>query len=199
MDPGLRHPVPPGCGRHLDRPDRPDHADHGAGADRCLGRDRQAGQPVLRRVHDPRRPDDRRVQRARRAAVLRVLRRHADPDVHHHRRVGRPAPCLCLGQVLPVHLPRLGVHAGRVDLPVPEGRQLAAGRHGRVAADDDRADLAVLRVPGRVRGQGADVPGAHLVAGRACRGADRRLGDPGGDHAQDRRLRLPALRPADRP
>ena len=44
-----------------------------------------------------------------------------------------------------------------------------------------------------VRGQGADVPGAHLVAGRARRGADRRLGDPGRDHAEDRRLRLPAL------
>ena len=28
-------------------------------------------------------------------------------------------------------------------------------------------------LPGRVRGQGADVPGAHLVAGRARRGADR--------------------------
>ena len=55
------------------------------------------------------------------------------------------------------------------------------------------ADVAVLRLPGRVRGQGADVPGAHLVAGRARRGADRRLGDPGGDHAEDRRIRLPAL------
>ena len=61
-----------------------------------------------------------------------------------------------------------------------------------------RADVAVLRLPGRVRGQGADVPGAHLVAGRARRGADRRLGDPGGDHAEDRRIRLPALLAADR-
>jgi hypothetical protein len=32
-------------------------------------------------------------------------------------------------------------------------------------------------------------PGAHLAAGRARRGADRRLGDPRGDHAQDRRVR----------
>ncbi len=38
---------------------------------------------------------DRRVRRDRRVAVLRVLRRHADPDVHHHRRLGRPAPRLC--------------------------------------------------------------------------------------------------------
>ncbi len=49
-----------------------------------------------------------------------------------------------------------------------------------------------------VRGQGADVAGAHLVARRARRGADRRLGDPGRDHAEDGRLRLPALQPADR-
>jgi NADH:ubiquinone oxidoreductase subunit 4 (subunit M) len=31
------------------------------------------------------------------------------------------------------------------------------------------------------------------LAGCPCRGTDRRLGDPGGDHAEDRRLRLPAL------
>ena len=79
------------------------------------------------------------------------------------------------------------------DLPVPEGRQLAARGHGRAAADDDGAGVDVLRVPDRVRGQGADVPGAHVVAGCARRGADRRLGDPGGDHAEDRRIRLPAL------
>ena len=50
---------------------------------------------------------------ARRAAVLRVLRGHADPDVHHHRRVGRPAAGLRHDQVLPLHLPRLDLHAGR--------------------------------------------------------------------------------------
>ena len=112
------------------RADRADDADHGAGADRRVGRDRQARQPVLRVAADPRRRDDRRVRGDGRDAVLRVLRGHADPDVHHHRRLGRPAPRLRVGEVLPVHLPRLGVHAGRADLPVPEGRQLAARRHG---------------------------------------------------------------------
>ena len=42
------------------------------------------------------------------------------------------------------------------------------------------ADMAVARVLRLLRGQDADVAGAHLAAGRACRGADRRLGDPGG-------------------
>src|SRR5690606_23531975 len=95
-------------------------------------------------------------------------------------------------QVLPVHVPGLDLHAGRPDLPVPEGGQLAAAGPVRAAADGNRADVAVLRLPGRVRGEGADVPGAYLAAGRARRGAHRRFGDPGRDHAQDRRLRLPA-------
>ena len=45
--------------------------------------------------------------------------------------------------------------------------------------------------------KGADVAGAYLVAGRARRGADRRFGDPGGDHAEDGCLRLPALLASD--
>jgi NADH:ubiquinone oxidoreductase subunit 5 (subunit L)/multisubunit Na+/H+ antiporter MnhA subunit len=53
--------------------------------------------------------------------------------------------------------------------------------------------LAVPRVPGGVRGQDPDVAGAHVVAGRSRRGADRRLGGAGGHHAEDRRLRLHPL------
>ena len=45
----------------------------------------------------------------------------------------------------------------------------------------------------------ADVAGAHLAAGRPCRGADRGLGDPRRDPAEDGRLRLPALLAADVP
>ena len=59
---------------------------------------------------------------------------------------------------------------------------------------------AVVGVPGvlpRLRGQGADVPVPHLAARRAHRRADRRLGDPGGRHAEDGHLRVPALQPAD--
>ena len=41
----------------------------------------------------------------------------------------------------------------------------------RAAAVDDRAVLDLPRVLRRLRGQGPDVPGAHLVARRARRGA----------------------------
>ena len=60
-----------------------------------------------------------------------------------------------------------------------------------------RADGALLRLPLRLRGQGADVAGAHLAARRAHRGADRRLGGARGDPAEARRLRLRALHAAD--
>ena len=68
-----------------------------------------------------------------------------------------------------------------------------------LAAGDDAANPAVHRVLRRVRGEGADVAGAHLAAGRPRRGAYRRLGDPGGDHAEDGDLRFPAFQSADCP
>ena len=59
------------------------------------------------------------------------------------------------------------------------------------------ADLAVPRLPRLLRGQGADVAGAHLAAGRACGGADRGVGHPGRRAAEDGGLRVPALLGAD--
>ncbi len=56
--------------------------------------------------------------------------------------------------------------------------------------------LALRRVLPRLRGEGADVPVPHVAARRARRGADRRLGDSGGDHAQDGDVRLPSSRGA---
>ncbi len=50
-------------------------------------------------------------------------------------------------------------------------------------------DDAALAVPGllhRVRGQGADLPAAHVAARRAHRGADERLDRPGGAAAEGR-------------
>ena len=61
------------------------------------------------------------------------------------------------------------------------------------------AALAVVRLLRLVRGEDADVAGAHLAARRACRGADRGLGHPRRDPAEDGRLRLPALLAADVP
>ena len=60
-----------------------------------------------------------------------------------------------------------------------------------------RGRTAVLALPGvcaRVRDQGAAVPVPHVAAGRARRGADRRLGHPGRRAAEDGHLRPAALR-----
>ena len=61
------------------------------------------------------------------------------------------------------------------------------------------AEMAVARLLRLVRGQGADVAGAYLAARRACRGADRGLGDPRRRAAEDGRLRLRPLLAADVP
>ena len=61
------------------------------------------------------------------------------------------------------------------------------------AAHRHRADVDLLRVPRGLRGQDSDGAGAHLVAGCARRSAHRRFGGAGGHHAEDGRLRLPAL------
>ena len=79
--------------------------------------------------------------------------------------------------------------------------QLHDRPRGAVAPDAavQRAGLVLRRVRAGVRDQGAALPAAHLVARRARRGADRRLGDPGRRAAEVRHLRLPALRDADVP
>ena len=56
-----------------------------------------------------------------------------------------------------------------------------------------RGHLAVLRLLRRLRHQGADVPVPHLAAGRARRGANRRLGHPGGRPAEDGNVRAHPL------
>ena len=50
---------------------------------------------------------------ARSRAVLPLLRGRPDPDVPHHRRLGRQAAHLCELQVLPLHAARLGADAAR--------------------------------------------------------------------------------------
>ncbi len=156
--------------RHLDAAHPADDVHDGAGRDRGLDRDREARRAVLRCVPDPGRADDRRVRGARRAAVLRLLGSDADPDVHHHRRLGRTAARLRDHQVLPVHLPRLGVHAGRADLHVPAERELRDRGVPGAAADDDEQVADLLRLPARLRGQGADVcrctPGCRMRTSR---------------------------------
>ena len=73
--------------------------------------DHQAGPGIHDRLPGARDDDGRHVLRARFRRVLHVLRGRADPDVPHHRRVGRAAPGLCRVQVLPLHAARLGADA----------------------------------------------------------------------------------------
>src|SRR5260370_29112442 len=57
--------------------------------------------------------------------------------------------------------------------------------------------MAVAGLLRRLRGQGADVAGAHLAARRPCRGADRRVGDPRRGAVEDGRVRVRPLLVAD--
>ena len=81
--------------------------------------------------------------------------------------------------------------------------QTGTHRHRRrrwpIALPGRAAEMAVARVFRLVRGQGADVAGPYLAARRACRGADRGLGDPRRRAAEDGRLRLHPLLAADVP
>ena len=90
-----------------------------------LGVDREARQGIHDRLPGARNADDRRVLRARHRAVLRLLRGRPDPDVPHHRRLGRQAARLCQLQVLPLHAARLGADAAR------HHGDVLAGRHHR--------------------------------------------------------------------
>ena len=66
---------------------------------------------------------DWRVHRAGRHAVLRVLRGHLDPDVSHHRHLGRPQQDLRSLQVFLVHAAGLALDAGCVHLSVQQVRR----------------------------------------------------------------------------
>ncbi|VWX62279.1 hypothetical protein VARIO8X_60140 [Burkholderiales bacterium 8X] len=199
MDRPLQHPLSRGPGRPVVLAGAFDRLHHGDRGDLRLGSHHRAGEPVHGRVPDPLGSHDRHLLGARWPAVLRVLRGHADPDVPHHRDLGRAEQDLRGVQVLLVHAPRLAPDAGRADLPVQQvRRQLRHPDLAQTAARLERADLPLLRLLRGFRGQGADVAGTHLAARRTRRGADRRLGGAGGHHAEARRLRLPSLLDADR-
>ncbi len=157
------------------------------------------------RIHDrlprPRNDDGRHFLCARFRAVLCFLRGRAGPDVPDHRGVGRAAAGLRGVQVLPLHAARLGI----VIAGDPRGlfqHRPAHHRHHRGADPQFSArpaEMAVSRLPRLVRGQGADVAGAHLAARRACRGADSRVGDPRRSAVEDGRLRVHPVLVADVP
>jgi NADH-quinone oxidoreductase subunit M len=116
-----------------------------------------------------------------------------DPDVPHHRHLGRAAPGLRGLQVLPLHAARLGADAARHDGDVWEGGTDLIPGAARAAIPRIDADLALAGLLRLLRGEDADVAGAHLAARCARRGADCRIGGARRHPAQDGRLRLPAL------
>jgi hypothetical protein len=84
-------------------------------------------------------------------------------DVHHHRYLGRQAAHLCELQVLPLHAARLGADAAR------HHGDVLGRRHHRYPSllahnfPPIHADLAVAGLLRVLRGEDADVAGAHLA------------------------------------
>ncbi len=142
-----------GRGRDFDPVRDADHVPDAAG-DPVDVAGARPGQGIHDRLPGAGRADDRRVHRAGSGAVLPVLRGRADPDVPADRDLGRREPHLCVVQVLPVHLPRLGPDAGR------DGRHVPHGGHHR------HSDAADLRLP--VRSGAACWAGRCWAARRCC-------------------------------
>ncbi len=90
-----------------------------------LGVDHRPGARVHARVPDPRDDDGGHVLRPRLRRLLHVLRGRADPDVPHHRGLGRPAAGLRGDEVLSVHADRLGADAAGA------AGHVVSGRHDR--------------------------------------------------------------------
>ncbi len=107
-----------------------------------------------------------------------------------------------LGSVLMlVAMIAMYLDAGTTDIATASDPQLRVRDVQRPGLPGRRrvADAAVPRLLRQLRGEDADVAGAHLAAGCPRAGPDGRVGGAGGDPAEDGRLRLPALQPADVP
>jgi NADH-quinone oxidoreductase subunit M len=106
-----------------------------------------------------------------------------------------------LGSVLMlVAMVAMFVDAGTTDIEQLLATSSRRGRSPAGLADRGRhADAAVAGLLREFRGEDADVAGAHLAARRARAGAHGGVRRAGGDPAEDGRLRLPAVQPADVP
>ena len=196
VDPGVGRELHHRAGR-LQHPARhPHHLPGPAGDGRRLQRHHEGGEALLRDgVPHPVR-DAGHLRRAGSLRVLPLLGGDADPDVPHHRHLGRRAAHLRDAQVLPLHRLRQHPHARRGDLPgvlavAHDGHHLVRLRRPlQDAAAARGAAVAARRLRALLRDQGADGAVPHLAARRARRGAHRRLRDPRGRAPQDGDVRL---------
>ena len=134
---------------------------------RLLGRPRPLAR-LLRADAPAHRRDGRRVRVAGSAPLLRLLRGDADPALHPDRRLGRRTADGGDGQVRHLHDGRLAADARR------DRRLRPAGRDVRPRGQpDEHEPLALPRLHGRLRHQGAALPVPRLAAGRLPRGAAR--------------------------
>src|SRR5215831_18730795 len=164
---------------------------------RELAADPAPGQGVHDRVPGAGNADGRHLFGARPRGVLPVFRGWSHSDVPDHRGMGRSAPRVRQLQVFSLHAARLRADAARHHGDVLECGDYRDPGTPAPWLPAQPADLGVARVSRLVCGETADVAGAHLVAGRSRRGADRGLGNPRRHPVEDGRLRLPALLAAD--
>ena len=184
------------AGRLQHPPRRPHDLPGAAGDGGRLQRHHEGGEALLRDgvPHPVRDAGD--LRRAGPLPVLPLLGDDADPDVPHHRHLGRRAAHLRDGQVLPLHRLRQHPHARGRDLPrvdavAHDGHHVLRLRRPLQGAPAARGPAVAARgLRAVLRDQGADGAVPHVAAGRARRGADRGLGDPRGRAPQDGHLRL---------
>ncbi len=154
MDPAVRDRLPARRRRHLAAAgaahDPADPGRHPRLLD--LGPRPREGLPHLAVAADHRHA--RGVPVARHVPVLCLLGADADPDVLHHRDLGRGAPDLRRGEVLHIHHGRLGADAGRDPLP------------GVIPPRAHRNLELRLHRPARERASAADR--RHLLRARSC-------------------------------
>ena len=123
LDPRARRRVPPRRRRAEPAARAADRAARPGGRALLDGARPGAREGLLRHAAVPPGRPDRRLRRPRPRALLHLLGGDADPDVPAHRHLGRAAPDLRLGEVLPLHARRQPADARRDDRRLPAPRR----------------------------------------------------------------------------
>ena len=162
------------------------------------GRLRDARRPrpaarVLRAHAAPHRGHRRRLLRTGPPPLLRLLGGDAHPALPPRRRVGRRGPAARDAALRHLHDGRLAADAGLDHRLRPRPGDVRPPRAGTAG----QLDVAVPRLRGGVRREGAALPVPRLAAVRVPRGAGRGRGRPLRRRLEGGRVRLPLHR--DRP